>query len=348
MVAGTCTKGYDGRMVAPFVRTSLRAIGALAAIAGLPLAVGCGGDLEGRVSVVGSATVLPYASAVAGAFAAENPLVDVSLRMDGTASGFTVFCDGTAPIAAASRPLNDVEALACRATGVTYAQLPVAKDALVVFTSPENTQVSCLSLQDLYALTSTEAAGGKTWKSASAVARALGSQTTLPAVGISVVTPDTMSGSRQLFVEKVIEPSAQMRKKAADLRPDHRDVSREMELLAATDEKGVLAFAGYATVAPWGDKVRKISIRVGEDCVEPTPSNIASGRYPLSRPLFFYANVRAAQKSGAVTALTDALIDEGAMASGGDGVVIPLSPEQIAATQRTWESALSGDQSVSP
>ena len=335
-------------MAAPFLRSPLRALGAFAVLAGLPLAIGCGGDIEGRVSVVGSATVLPYASAVAGAFAAANPLVDVSLRMDGTASGFTVFCDGTAPIAAASRTINDVEALACRATGINYAQLPVAKDALVVFTSPENTKVSCLSMQDLYALTSTEAAAGKTWKSASAVARALGSQTALPAVGIKVVTPDTMSGSRQLFIEKVIEPSAQIRKKAADLRADHRDVSREMELLAATEAKGVLAFAGYATVAPWGDKVRKISIRVGTECVAPTPANIASGHYPLSRPLFFYANVRAAQNSEAVSALASALIDEGAMASGGDGVVIPLSNEQIAATQQTWESALAGDQGGSP
>ena len=335
-------------MVAPFVRASLRAIGALAVVAGLPLAVGCGGDLEGRVSVVGSATVLPYASAVAGAFAAANPLVDVSLRMDGTASGFTVFCDGTAPIAAASRTINDVEALACRAAGVTYAQLPVAKDALVVFTSPENTHVSCLSLQDLYALTSTEATAGKTWKSASAVARALGSQTALPAVRIKVVTPDTMSGSRQLFIEKVIEPRAQIRRKDADLRADHRDVSREMELLAATETKGVLAFAGYATVAPWGDKVRRISIRVGTECVAPTPANIASGHYPLSRPLFIYANVRAAQNSEAVNALTAALIDEESTASGGDGVVIPLSPEAIAATQQAWESALSGDPGARP
>jgi phosphate transport system substrate-binding protein len=335
-------------MVAPFVRSSLRAIGALAVIAGLPLAVGCGGEIEGRVSVVGSATVLPYASAVAGDFAAANPLVDVSLRMDGTASGFTVFCDGTAPIVAASRAISDAETLACRAAGVTYAQLPVAKDALVVFTSPENTQVSCLSLQDLYALTSTEGASGKTWKSASPVARALGSQTALPAVGIRVVTPDTMSGSRQLFIEKVIEPSAEVRKKAADLRSDHRDVSREQELLGATEAKGVLAFAGYATVAPWGDKVRKISIRVGTECVAPTPANIASGHYPLNRPLFFYANVKDAQHSEAVNALVSALTDEGAMASGGNGVVIPLSSQAIAATQQTWEAALSGDQGVSP
>jgi phosphate transport system substrate-binding protein len=335
-------------MVAPFVRTSFRAIGALALIAALPFGAGCGGNLEGRAVVVGSATVLPYASAVAGDFAAANPLVDVSLRMDGTASGFTVFCDGTAPIVAASRAISDAEALACRATGVKYAQLAVARDALVVFTSPQNTQVTCLSLQDLYALTSTEGASGKTWKSASAVARALGSQTTLPSVDIKVVTPDTMSGSRQLFVEKVIEPSAQIRKKEADLRADHRDVSREQELLAATEIKGVLAFAGYATVAPWGDKVRRISIRVGTECVAPTPSNIASGHYPLSRPLFFYANVRDAKNSEAVNALVAALIDEGAMASGGDGVVIPLSSQAIAATQQTWESALSGDQGVSP
>jgi phosphate transport system substrate-binding protein len=320
---------------------------AAAASSVICVAAGCGGDLEGRVAVVGSTTVLPFASSVAGPFAAANPLVNVSLRMDGTASGMTVFCDGTAQIAAASRPINDNEILACKASHVHYVQLMIAKDAIVAFTGPKNTKVSCLSIPDLYALTSSEATGGGTWRAATPVAAALGSDTTLPARRLLVVTPNAASGTRQLFLEKVIAPIAARRHRPDDLRVDHKTVAREFEMLAEADAApGLLGIAGYATVQPWGDKVRTLEVKTGDQCVAPTAADIASGAYPLSRPLYLYVSLDAAQQSDAVRALVDALVSPDALASGGEGAAVPLTPAAVEATADAWTRALEGDPSA--
>ena len=295
------------------------------------------------MSVVGSVTTLPYVSNVAGQFAADNPLVDVSLRMDGTASGMTVFCDGAAQIAGASRAISDNEILACQQAGVRYVQLMIAKDAIVVFTGPSNAKVRCLSVPDLYALTSAEAAGTSTWKRATPLARSLGSRTVLPDTTLVVVTPDAASGTRQLFLEKVIAPTAARRNQRDDFRADHRDVDWEAQMLAEADEDpGLLGIAGYATVAPWGTKVRVVAVRRGRTCVAPTAADIASGAYPLARPLYLYVNVGAAQKSAAVRALTSALVESRALVSAASGAAVPLSSRDMQATRNAWDAALAG------
>jgi len=331
-------------MVAPRVSRVLRAAAAALVVCAAAVVTGCGDDVDGHVAVVGSVTTLPYVSNVAGQFAAENPLVDVSLRMDGTASGMTVFCDGAAQIAGASRPINDNEILACKQAGVNYVQLMVAKDAIVAFTGPLNTRVTCLSLADLYALTSTEALGDATWKSATALSRSLGSRTVLPQRALLVVTPNAASGTRQLFLERVIAPFAERRHQRTDLRADHRDVDWEAQMLAEADvAPGLLGIAGYATVNPWGKKVRVLSLRRARGCVAPTAADIASGAYPLARPLYLYVNIGAAKGSEAVRALTDALVDSRALSSAGDGAAVPLSASDMQATQNAWAAALAGE-----
>jgi len=330
-------------MPAPQSSRLFRAVTCGALLAALLLASGCGDDVEGSVSVVGSTTLLPYASSVAGDFAAQHQLASVSLRMDGTAAGMTMFCDGSASIVGASRPMNDKESIACRAAGVRYVQLMLAKDAIVVFTGPKNTAVTCVSPADLYALAGAEATGEATWRGATSVARALGSRTTLPDIPIRLVTPNAASGTRQLFIDRIIEPFAHRRKQQVDLRADHRDVDREMDMLAEADiAPGLLAIAGEATVRPWGNNVRTLAVRRADECVPPTPDNIATGRYPLSRPLYLYVNVGDAQGSAAARALTDALVAPEALETGGNGAAVPLTEQAIAATEAAWDAALAG------
>lgn len=61
------------------------------------------GPLSGKVTIDGSATVLPLNQAMAKAFHEANPAVQFAVDFSGTGGGFRKFCTGQLDIEAASR-----------------------------------------------------------------------------------------------------------------------------------------------------------------------------------------------------------------------------------------------------
>ncbi len=326
-------------------RRTLRPRGAViaaAALAGAALLAGCGGDdVSGSVDVAGSSTLLPMASSVAGTFAAAHPLARINLEMTGTGEGIAALCDGTAAIAGASREMSDREKKSCAASGITPVRLQVARDALVFFTRKGSPAPACLSPGDIYALAGPEAPGLRRWSDARAVASAVGGSAKLPAAPLLVVAPGEGSGTRKLVEESVIGPIATRRSTEPGLRPDAASVPSDQVMLGEVLKvPAALAFAGFATVEPWGASVRTISITGDDGCVAPTGESIRDGSYPLSRPLYLYVDPAAARESATVRAFTDAMLRGGAQAGEG-GNVLYLDPAAAQATVNAWDAAVS-------
>ncbi len=95
----------------------------------------------------------PISSIVASDFNAANPDVDYSVDGPGTGDGMALLCDGSIDIADASRAMEEEEAAICEENGINFIELEIGIDGISVITSPENTDVTCLSFADLYALT---------------------------------------------------------------------------------------------------------------------------------------------------------------------------------------------------
>ena len=134
----------------------------------------------GEIIVSGSSTVEPISTGVAEAFAAMNPDFNFEVTGPGTGDGFKRFCAGETDISDASRKIKDEEAKLCADAGIEYVELKVAIDGMSVLTSVNNTAVACLSFADLYALIGPESTGFAKWSDAAALAKELGSNTTLP------------------------------------------------------------------------------------------------------------------------------------------------------------------------
>ena len=70
-----------------------------------------------HVSVVGSSTLFPFASAVAETFARQSHWKSPVVESTGTGGGFKLFCKGVGPgtpdITDASRPMTDAERQTC-------------------------------------------------------------------------------------------------------------------------------------------------------------------------------------------------------------------------------------------
>lgn len=297
--------------------------------------------LDGTLTITGSATMLPLMSEVIGDFTAEHPLVTANVDLAGTSSGMLLFCEGLANVAAASRPMSEREAADCQAAGVNFAELLIARDAVVAFTKASADEPYCLTFDDLYALTGPESGGFVTWEDAQPLARELGSSTIFPNKPLNVIAPDAENGTRGLYLTEVIEPIAEGRGTVTALAPTSFEAPGQAALISAViRSEAPLAFVGYARLAPYDSQIQRFEVNAGEGCVAPTPETIGEGTYPLARPLYVYVNTEAAASDPTVAAFADDLASERVMGDVASRQALSLDEDERAAAREQFASQL--------
>jgi phosphate transport system substrate-binding protein len=307
-------------------------------------------ELSGSVSISGSSTVEPISTAVAEAFRAQAPDVDVTVEGPGTGDGFELFCSGETDISDASRPINEEEAAACADAGIEFVELEVGIDGISVITAEDNA-LECLNFADLYALIGPEAEGVDTWAGASEVASALGSDTELPDESLVITAPGEESGTYDSFIEIALEGAAEPRVESGDITEDEAATTRTDYAAQADDnaiiegvsgEAGGLGWVGFAFAdQAEGVKLMPIAAEPGGDCVEPTSETIQDGSYPISRSLYIYVNAGAAEENDALSQFVDFYL-EGLTDFVEASDYIALADDS--ATTSAWEDKTTGTQ----
>ena len=247
----------------------------------------------------------PISSIVAGDFNAANPDVQYSVDGPGTGDGFALLCDGSIDIADASRAIEEEEAALCEEAGISFIELQVGIDGISVITSPENTAVTCLSFADLYALTGPESQGFDTWDAANGLADEIGSgdfgevHAPFPGQSLDIFAPGEESGTYDSYVAFVIADLAEERGADEATRADYTSSADDNVIITnIADSAGSLGWVGFAFADENSDTVTSLEVDGGDGCVVPTPETIASGDYPMSRPLFIYVNAEEAAARG--------------------------------------------------
>lgn len=308
-------------------------------------------DVSGEVNISGSSTVEPISVAVAESFADVSPDVAVNVDGPGTSDGFELFCAGETDINDASRPIKEEEVTACADGGVEFIELEVAFDGITVMTNPANDAVSCLSLEDLYALSGPESEGFENWNSAQELAAELGSDTEFPDAPFDMTAPGEESGTYGAYIELGTLPPAEVRveegaiteEQSETLRPDYTTQANDNAIIQAMEgSDSSFGFVGFAFAEEAGDAIKEIEIS-GEDgtCVAPTAETIADGSYPLSRSLFIYVNKAAAEENPALSAYVDYYLSDGLAEVSSVGY-IDLPQDRVDATLATWEAMTTG------
>ncbi|MCV6824360.1 MULTISPECIES: substrate-binding domain-containing protein [Halocynthiibacter] len=262
-----------------------------------------------QVQVAGSSTVLPYAAIVAEAFGENFDFPTPVVESGGSSAGLKKFCEGlgegTIDVANASRKIKDSEIKACAENGVTdIIEVQIGYDG-IVFASDINGESFEFTPEDWFlALSDKVAVDGalvdnpnKTWADVNA---------NFPAQPLAAFVPGTKHGTREVFEDKVILAGCEATgafdlfkaangddKKAAEkaciaLRTDGVSVDIDgdyTETLARIESNkdgiGVFGLAFYENNT---DKLQVATM----SGVTPSTESIASGEYPVSRPLFFY------------------------------------------------------------
>ncbi|HWI40572.1 MAG TPA: PstS family phosphate ABC transporter substrate-binding protein [Verrucomicrobiae bacterium] len=239
------------------------------------------------VTVDGSSTLYPVTEAVAEEFQKTvRREIRVTVGISGTGGGFKKFCRGETDITDASRPILSQEMQACRTAGIRFIEIPVAYDALVVVTHPENHWLKSITLQELK----------KLWEPAAQqrVSRWNQVNPAWPDAPVKLFGPGADSGTFDYFTEAVTG-----RAKAS--RGDYTASEDDNVLVQGVSrDRNSLGYFGYAYYLENRDKVRAVAVAEapGAAGVLPTPEAVHQGTYrPLSRPVFIYVRADALRRS---------------------------------------------------
>ncbi|PJE25781.1 phosphate ABC transporter substrate-binding protein, PhoT family [Pseudooceanicola antarcticus] len=262
-----------------------------------------------NLQVAGSSTVLPYASIVAEAFGENFEFPTPVVESGGSSAGLKRFCEGvgenTIDIANASRAIREKEIKACAEAGVTdIIQVRIGYDGIVFASQLDGPAFTAFEPADLYnALAPKVVVDGELVDNPYTMWSEFNAE--LPEAEILAFIPGTKHGTREVFEEKVLAAgcettgaleamiaSGMSEDDAEDaciaVRTDGKSVDIDgdyTETLASIDSNpnaiGVFGLAFYENNT---DKL-KVATMSG---VEPETATIASGEYPVSRPLYFY------------------------------------------------------------
>jgi phosphate transport system substrate-binding protein len=261
------------------------------------------------ISVVGSSTVYPFATVVAEKFGKAGSFKAPKIESTGTGGGFKLFCSGVGvqhpDMSNASRAIKASEFDACKQNGVTeVVEVKIGYDGIVVANS-KKAEALKLTTKDIFLALAKDVPdpkGGeglvanpyKTWKEVNAA---------LPDVKIEVLGPPPTSGTRDAFVELAMESGALKFEGLKKLSKE--DAKKFQKVFSSVREDGAyveagendnlivqklganpnaLGIFGFSFLDQNSDKVQGSFV----DGNPPSFENIANGKYPLSRPLFFY------------------------------------------------------------
>jgi phosphate transport system substrate-binding protein len=246
---------------------------------------------QDQITVAGSSTVLPYANIVAEAFGAETDFPTPAVEGGGSSTGRRMLCEGVGTdkldIANSSSLMKDSEKEVCAANGVTPIEVRFGYDG-IVFASDIYGNSFKFTPKDIYLALNAESTATY-WSEVNP---------NFPKQEIMMFIPGTNHGTREVFEEKVLlegciavhgEPKNDDAEDACmEVRTDGRSVDIEgdyTQTLANLDANpfgiGVFGLSFYENNT---DRLQVATV----DGIVPTVDAIASGEYPISRPLQFY------------------------------------------------------------
>ena len=280
--------------------------------------------LSGAVRIDGSSTVYPLTALAAEDFMFENPDVQVTVGSSGTGGGFEKFCRGETDANDASRAIKDDEASACAASGIDFAQLQVAVDALTVVINKENTWATCLTVEELATI----------WAPGSTVNNWNQVRADFPDVPLQLFGAGTDSGTFDYFTDAINGEEGASR---TDFTPTEDD---NVTVQGVSGSQGGLGYFGFTYYEENADKLTAVQIDSGAGCVTPSVETAQDGSYtPLSRPLFVYVSKQALAKPEVKAFFDYYVANDATIAS--DALFIPLNEEQKAKLESDY-AALAG------
>jgi len=213
------------------------------------------------LQIDGSTTVGPIGDAFAEVFLAQYPGLKITVKKTGSGDGAAALVDGRCDIAMMSRFMKPAEFKKAVDNGVMPVAHVIAMDGVCMVVHPSNpvTNLKLDQVRDIYQGKITN------WKEVGGV--------DMPIVMIS---RDTSSGTYEVFHEIV------MKKQDLVKSVEYVNANPQAHARVSTTQ-GAIGYVGLGFVDA---KVKAVKI----NNIMPDRNTIATGTYPVSRPLYFFTN----------------------------------------------------------
>ena len=259
-----------------------------------------------QIRIVGSSTLYPFATVVAEKFGISTKFKTPVVESTGSGGGLKIFCQGIGPryvdITNSSRRIKSKEIKKCAENGITdITEVKVGYDGIVIANSKSSEQMNLDRKHIWLAIGKNIMINGKiiqnphkTWKDV---------DPSLPDIKIEILGPPPTSGTRDAFVELALQGGCKkfasvkkikktdkkaFKKLCRTIREDgaYIEAGENDNLIVAKLDQNpkALGVFGYSFLNQNKDKLQG-SIIEGNT---PTFENISSGKYPVSRSLYFY------------------------------------------------------------
>lgn len=214
--------------------------------------------------IKGSNTVYPISQLWVEEFKKINPSVVVTLEGAGSTTGIKALFNDTTDIANSSRFLKPSEVEEMLKAGKYFVPIVIAYDGLSVIVNP-NLGIDTITIETLKKIYTGEITQ---WNQV---------DPKLPNRPIVVYSRNTASGTFETWVEKVLQgeklsPRVQMLE------------SSQAEIESVAKNQYAIGYTGMGYVT---SQVKALKV----NGIEPTISNVLSGVYPISRPLYVFINL---------------------------------------------------------
>ena len=301
-----------------------------------------------QVRIVGSSTVYPFTTVVAEEFGKsgfKSPIVEST----GTGGGFKLFCSGVGeefPDAAdASRAIKDSEKELCANNGVKdITEIKIGYDGIILANKSKSIRYNLTKQQVFLALARKVPENGKLvdnkYKTWNQIDKAL------PAKKIEVYGPPPTSGTRDAFVEMIMDEACEKIPEFASVYKNKNELRKNCQLLREdgayieagendnlivqklTNNPDAMGIFGYSYLEENENHIQGSLIN-GE---EPTFDNISNGKYQVSRPLYIYIKDAHFKVTKGLPEFVKEYISDKALGSTGylsfKGLV-PMKPEEL-------------------
>lgn len=316
-----------------------------------------------QINIVGSSTVYPFATVVAERFGKSTHFSVPKIESTGSGGGLKLFCSGvggnTPDITNASRKIKSSEIELCKKNGVNdVIEIQIGYDGIAFANSTKSAQLD-VTIKELYMALAKVLPNEKgdlvdnpyqTWQQINP---------DFPNVGIEVLGPPPTSGTRDAFVELVMEAGCDelpamkvlakvdskkhkaacqgLREDGAFVEAGENDNLIVQKLASNPNAFGIF---GYSFLDQNRDKVQGAKI----NGVTPSFYAIGDGSYPVSRSLFFYikkahvGTVAGLHEYALAFTSEDAIGEEGYLTDRG---LIPLS-------EADWKKVRQAAESLTP
>jgi phosphate transport system substrate-binding protein len=285
------------------VNTKTLALAATALAATFAVSGAANAQTRDQIRIVGSSTVFPFTSAVAETFGRDGKFKTPVVESTGTGGGMKLFCGGVGlehpDVTGASRRIKKSELENCAANGVQdVTEMKIGFDGIVVANSKDAPQAGFTIPQIWQALAKTVPVDGKLvenpYKNWSDI------DPSLPNVAIEVYGPPPTSGTRDAFVELVMEVGCEEFAEVEALGKDEKKAvcsqvredggyveageNDNLIVQKLTSNPNAFGVFGYSFLDQNADRLQGSTV----GGVAPEYDAISSGEYPVSRSLYVY------------------------------------------------------------